>query len=58
MWYWYITGITTTLTFVSFIINYMLITGFMNVTVRKPQKEQLSVVYNWEDYIDKDSRLL
>jgi hypothetical protein len=36
----------------------MLITGFMNVTVRKPQKEQLSVVYNWEDYIDKDSRLL
>jgi hypothetical protein len=30
----------------------------MNVTVRNPQKEQLSVVYNWEDYIDKDSRLL
>lgn len=58
MWYWYITGITTTLTFVSFAINYMLITGFMNVVVRQPKKEQLSIVYNWEDYVEEDSRLL
>jgi len=58
MWYWYITGITTTLTFVSFAINYMLITGFMNVVVRRPKKEQLSIVYNWEDYVEEDSRLL
>jgi hypothetical protein len=58
MWYWYITGITTTLTFVSFVINYMLITGFMNVTVRNPQKEQLAVIYNWEDHTSPTSNVL
>jgi len=58
MWYWYLTGMVTAFTFVSLIINYMLITGFMTVVVRRPQKEQLAVVYNWEDHTDPTSRAL
>jgi hypothetical protein len=50
MWYWYLTGMVTAFTFVSLIINYMLITGFMNVVVRRPHKQQLNIVYNWEDH--------
>jgi hypothetical protein len=50
MWYWYITGSITTITFLSLIINYMLVTGFMNVVVRRPHKQQLNIVYNWEDH--------
>ena len=56
MWYWYLTGMVTAFTFVSLIINYMLITGFMNVVVRRPQKEQLSIIYNWEDHTDPTRR--
>ena len=55
-WYWYLTGMVTAFTFVSLIINYMLVTGFMTVVVRRPQKEQLSVVYNWEDHTGPTSR--
>lgn len=55
-WYWYLTGMVTAFTFISLIINYMLITGFMTVVVRRPQKEQLSVVYNWEDHTGPTSR--
>jgi len=56
MWYWYLTGMVTAFTFVSLIINYMLVTGFMTVVVRRPQKEQLSIVYNWEDHTDPTRR--
>ena len=58
MWYWYLTGMVTAFTFVSLIINYMLVTGFMTVVVRRPQKEQLAVVYNWEDHTGPTSRAL
>jgi hypothetical protein len=34
----------------------MLVTGFMTVVVRRPQKEQLSIVYNWEDHTDPTRR--
>lgn len=56
MWYWYLTGMVTAFTFISLIINYMLVTGFMTVVVRRPQKKQLSIVYNWEDHTDPTRR--
>jgi hypothetical protein len=55
-WYWYLTGMVTAFTFLSLVINYMLVTGFMTVTVRRPQKEQLSIVYNWEDHTNPTRR--
>ena len=56
IWYWYLTGMVTAFTFVSLIVNYMLITGFMNVVVRRPHKEKLNIVYNWEDYTNPTER--
>lgn len=56
MWYWYLTGMVTAFTFVSLIINYMLITGFMNVVVRRPHNKHLNVIYNWEDHTDPTRR--
>jgi hypothetical protein len=50
MWYWYLTGMVTAFTFLSLVINYMLVTGFMSVTVRRPHKQKLNIVYNWEDH--------
>jgi hypothetical protein len=58
MWYWYLTGMVTAFTFISLIINYMLVTGFMTVVVRRPHKEQLSIVYNWEDHTDPTRRAI
>lgn len=58
MWYWYLTGMVTAFTIVSLIINYMLITGFMNVVVRRPHNEHLGVVYNWEDHTGPTKRAI
>jgi hypothetical protein len=55
-WYWYITGIVTAFTFMSLIINYMLVSGFMQVTVRRPHKEKMRIVYDWQDHTDPTRR--
>ena len=57
-WYWYLTGIVTSFTCMSLVINYMLISGFMQVTVRRPHKQKLSVLYDWEDHTGPTKRAL
>lgn len=64
MWYWYLTGMVTAFTVVSLIINYMLITGFITVVVRRPHNKHLGVnwedhtIYNWEDHTNPTKRAI
>lgn len=48
-WYWYITGFITAVTLVSVGINIALISGFMRVTISKPVREKMHLLYNWAD---------
>jgi hypothetical protein len=48
-WYWYIIGSVTTITFISIIVNFALISGFAKVTITNPTKEKIHIVYNWEN---------
>jgi hypothetical protein len=48
-WYWYITGIVTALSVISAAINIALISGFMQVTLKKSIRTRINVVYDWAD---------
>jgi hypothetical protein len=48
-WYWYITGLITSIVLISVIINLALISGYAKVTLSKPVKEKIHIVYDWQD---------
>lgn len=48
-WYWYITGLVSGLVVLSVLINVALVSEFMVVTVRRPAKTQVRVVYDQEN---------
>jgi len=48
-WYWYITGFVTAITFISFLVNLAVISGYARVTLSRPSDEKIHVMYNWAD---------
>jgi len=48
-WYWYITGFVSAVTLVSIAVNLLVISGFAKVTLNKPVRQKMHVVYDWAD---------
>ena len=48
-WYWYLTGIITTLCFISAIVNLLIITGALKIQSRRQVREKIHLIYNWAD---------
>jgi hypothetical protein len=48
-WYWYITGFVSAVTLVSVAVNLLVISGFAKVTLNKPVRQKMHVVYDWAD---------
>ena len=48
-WYWYITGLVSSLVVLSIVINVALINEFMVVKVRRPAKTRMHVFYDQEN---------
>jgi hypothetical protein len=48
-WYWYISGIVTTLFVQSLLLNVGLARGWVKIFNRRPQ-QQKATLYNWEDH--------
>jgi hypothetical protein len=48
-WYWYITGLVSSLVVLSVVINVALINEFMVVKVRRPAKTRMHVFYDQEN---------
>jgi hypothetical protein len=48
-WYWYLTGMITTVCGISAIVNALMISGSMKVTLRNPRKTRIHVAYDWSD---------
>jgi hypothetical protein len=48
-WYWYITGFVTAVTLASVAINLMVISGWAKVTLNRPARQRMHVIYDWSD---------
>lgn len=48
-WYWYLTGVITTMCLGSLLVNIAMITGVLRVESRHQYSEKMQVLYNWAD---------
>jgi F0F1-type ATP synthase membrane subunit c/vacuolar-type H+-ATPase subunit K len=48
-WYWYLTGVITSVCGLSAIVNALIISGTMKIAIRNPRKTRLYVAYDWSD---------
>jgi hypothetical protein len=55
MWYWYLSGITTTILIQSLLLNVGLARGWVKILNRRPQSPKAEL-YNWEDHSGPISR--
>ena len=56
MWYWYLSGITTTILIQSLLLNVGLARGWVKILNRRPQSPKVKL-YNWEDNSEPISRV-
>jgi hypothetical protein len=56
MWYWYLSGITTTILIQSLLLNVGLARGWVKILNRQPQSPKIEL-YNWEDNSGPISRV-
>ena len=56
MWYWYLSGITTTILVQSLLLNVGLTRGWVKILNRRPQSPKIEL-YNWEDNSGPISRV-
>lgn len=48
-WYWYLTGVITTLCLGSLLVNIAMITGALRIESRTQVSEKMQLLYNWAD---------
>jgi len=48
-WYWYLTGVITTLCLGSLLVNIAMITGALRIESRTQVSEKMHLLYNWAD---------
>jgi hypothetical protein len=56
MWYWYLSGVTTTILIQSLLLNLGLANGWVKILNRRPQPPKVEL-YNWEDNSGPISRV-
>lgn len=48
-WYWYLTGVVTTVCGLSVLVNLGIISQFIKIEIRRPVKTRMKVLYDWSD---------